>query len=217
MIGKKALLAMISAGLLWGCAGTPAPTASVQPPTTPQSSEQLLYSSSPERPGWTMEEPDTVNGVMTFVGVSNRYATEKGSREDARRNATSGVVKYMGILVKDKFEQASVNYGLDSSVIDPTTSARQFEKQLAVNMARKVKVKKWYMEKWQTPTGIGYQTFAMTNVPMQAIDESFKATAKDMQKKAEQKAKEEADVIAKKQTEKAAEFWKQMQDQGLVE
>ena len=179
--------------------------------------EKLVWSSAAQRPGWTMEEPDTVEGLMSFVGLSGRYATEQGAREDARRNATSSVVKYMGTLAKDKFERARVGYGLSSSVVDPTASSRQFEKQLAVNMATKVKVKKWYMEKWQTKDGAAWQAFVLAHVPSQAIDATFKKTAKGMAKEAERRAKDASDATAKDQAKKAADFWKQMQSQGVVE
>jgi len=179
--------------------------------------EKLIYSTAPERPAWTMEEPETVDGVMSFVGTSKRHAAEQSAREDARRNVIEAVVKYMGTLAKDKFEAARVSYGLESSVIDSTESTREFQKQLATNMATNVKVKSWYGEKWQTPTGIGWQYFAKAEVPQEAIDGTFKKTASDQARKAEQQAKEAADAIAKAEAEKAADFWKQMQDQGLTE
>jgi poly-beta-1,6-N-acetyl-D-glucosamine N-deacetylase PgaB len=96
-----------------------------------------------------MEEPDASDGYLWFVGISGRFATEQQAREDARRNALSTVVQYTGTLVKDKFERARTSYGLDSNVVDPTSAAREFEKQMSVNMANKVKVKNWYQEKWQ--------------------------------------------------------------------
>ena len=179
--------------------------------------EKLVWSSEPMRPGWTLEEPTTKDGTMYFVGLSGNYATEQSSREDAKRNAVSSVVNYMGTFVKDKFEKVRVSFGLESNVIDPTTSARAFEKQLAVNVARQVKAKNWYIEKWQTPTGTAYRIFLLAEVPQNTVDESLKDTARDMAKKAEQQAKEAGDEIAKKQAEKAGEFWKQMQEQGLTE
>lgn len=179
--------------------------------------EKLIWSSESKRPGWTLEEPSTQKGIMNFVGLSGNYATEQQGREDAKRNAISSVVSYTGTLVKDKFERARVSFGLDSSVVDPTTSARAFEKQLAVNIARQVKPKKWYIERWQTPTGIAHRVFVWAEVPQAAVDETLKGTARDMARKAEQQAKEAGDEIAKRQAEKAAEFWKQMQEQGLVE
>jgi len=179
--------------------------------------EKLLYSSAAERPAWTMEEPDTQDGVMSFVGVSNRLATEQGAREDARRNAMDAVVKWMGTLVKNKIETLKVSFGESSAVIDPTQSAKEYEKQLAANMASRVKVKTWYMEKWQTPTGIGYQIFALAQMPANAGDDALKDLAKNKAQEAEQQAKEASDDRAKAQAQKAAEFWNQMQDQGVVE
>ena len=203
---------LILVAVLSGCAATSSPTA-----IPVEGSEKLLYSSSPERPAWTMEEPDTVDGVMTFVGLSNRHASEKSARADAKRNATDSVVKWMGTMVKNKFESLSVTYGLESTVIDPTPSSREYEKQLAANMVSRVKVKTWYMEKWQTPTGIGYQMFALAKVPASAIDDTLKDMAKNKAKEAEKKAREAADDQAKAQAEKAVEFWKQMQEEGVTE
>ena len=203
-VGAAALL------MLAACGGK-------DPSIPPEAHEKLIWSSAAERPEWTMQEPDTEGGVMSFVGLSDKFASEKGAREDARRNATSGVVKYMGTLVKDKFEQARVSYGLESDVVDPTASAREFEKQLSVNMANKVKAKNWYEEKWLTPTGVGWKAFVRVTVPQEAIDNSYKETAANLAKKAEQKAKEANDEFAKKQAEKASEFWKQMQEQGVTE
>ena len=179
--------------------------------------EKLIWSSSPERPGWTMNEPEADGDAMQFVGISGRYATEKAAREDARRNVTSAVVKYMGTLVKDKFEQAKVSFGLESNIIDATASAREFEKQFAVNVAKRLKMNTWYGEKWGTETGIGYQYFVLAAIPMQSVDESYKKTATGLAKEAEKRAKESNDAHAKDQAEKAADFWKQMQAQGVAE
>ncbi|MBU0674358.1 MAG: hypothetical protein KJ950_06920, partial [Proteobacteria bacterium] len=173
--------------------------------------EKLIWSSAPERPGWTMEEPGTEDGVLSFVGMSGRFVTEKQAKNDAQRDARENVVKYMGTLVKNKFENARVSFGLESSVVDASAGAREFQKQLSVNMASQVKMKNYYMEKWQTETGIGYQAFVLANVPQNAIDETYSSTAAGMQKKAEQRAKSAADQMAKEQAEKAADFWKQMQ------
>lgn len=179
--------------------------------------ENLIWSSESRRPVWTLEEPATENGMMRFVGLSGNYATEQDGRDDAKRNSISSVVSYTGTLVKDKFERARVSFGLDSSVVDPTTSARNFERQLAVNVAKQVKARNWYIEKWKMPTGVAYRVFLLAEVPQTAVDETLKGTAREMAKKAEQQAKEAADEIAKKQAEKAAAFWKQMQEQGLTE
>jgi len=191
--------------------------ASTSTSTPKDTQETLIWSSAPERPEWTVNEPETVGGVMSFVGVSGKYSTEKSSRDDARRNATATVVKYMGTLVKDKFEQAKTSFGLESDVVDPTSATNEFQKQMAVNMANKVKVKKWYIEKWQTPTGNAHISYALANVPESAMDESVKKSAQAMAKKAERQAKEAGDAHAKDQAQKAADFWKQMQERGVTE
>jgi len=196
---------------LSGCGGGPG----VQIPDG-ANTETLIYSTSAERPAWTMDEPDTVDGIMSFVGVSNRYATEKGAREDARRNAMDAVVKWMGTMVKNKFEQLSVSFGAATSVVDPAQSAKEYEKQLAANMASRVKIKTWYMEKWQTPTGIGYQVFALGHVPKNVADDTLKDMAKRKAQEAQDRARDAADTKAQTQATKAAEFWKQMQEQGVV-
>jgi hypothetical protein len=192
-----------------------APGRAVAPPPDPH--ERLIWSSSAERPAWTMEEPATKDGVLWFVGLSAKYSTEQQAREDARRNATASVVKYMGTLVKDQFERARVSYGLESDVVDPTASSREFEKQLAVNLATRVKMQTWYQEKWQTPTGVSNVAFVLANVPRESIDETYKSTARDMARNAERQAKETGDALARSQAEKAADFWKQMQEQGVTE
>lgn len=214
----KLAVGLLVVSTLFGCATKPRVSMQSADVSAPIGvDEQLIWSSAAQRPGWTMEEPDTVNGMMSFVGLSGSMATEKSAREEARRSAVNGVVAYMGTLAKDKFERARVSFGLDSTVVDPTRSSRAFEKQLAVNIANRVKPKKWYAEKWQTPTGIGYRVFVLTNVPMNSMDESYQNMAKDMVKNAENRAKQAADNLAQKQAEKAADFWKQMQAQGLVE
>jgi len=207
------LLLVVLMAALTGCAGK-----SVDVPEDPY--EKVIWTSNGDagRPAWIYEEPgEPVDGVLTFVGLSDKVSTEKGSRDDARRNATSAVVKYMGTLAKDKFEKATVSFGLQSDVVDPTAGAREFEKQMSVNVANQVKAKNWYIEKLQTPTGVGFVTYVLAQVPQTAVDDTYKSTAKTMAKDAERKAKEAGDAVAKAQAEKAAEFWKQMSDQGVTE
>lgn len=179
--------------------------------------ETLIWSSSDERPTWTMEEPEIENDRLSFVGLSSTHATEKSARIDARRTAVNNIASYMGTLAKDKFQNAYLSYGLDSSIMDPTNSSRQFENQISANIVSRVKPKKWYIEKWDLKTGIGYRVFVLAKVPQEALDESFKSAANSLAKNAQHKAKEAVNKTAKKQAELAAEFWQQMESQGFVE
>lgn len=201
--------AVLAAALLSACAGTQ----DVARPS--EAREKLLWSSADKRPGWIYEEPAVKDGLLWFKGESNRYSTEKAAKEDARRNSQTAVVQHMGTLVKSHYERVATDFGLTGDVIDATASAREYEKQLSVNMVASLKMQSWYVEQWETPTGVGYQAFVLTHVPQSALDETAKGTAKEMARNAERKAKEAGDQIAKAQAEKAADFWKKMQEQGL--
>lgn len=213
---------LIAASLCVGlaaCAGTPKQDLSASSGTSsPQmAGEQLVWSSSQERPAWTMSEPDTEGGYMYFVGVSGNMATENLARNDSMRDATNKVVNYMGTLAKDKFERARVSLGLASTVVDPTEGSRQFEKQLAANVARQLKAKEWYAERWMLPTGNAWKTFVLARMPKETVNESLQNTAEENIRKAQEDAKAAATQTAKKQAEDAAAFWKQMKDQGLID
>jgi hypothetical protein len=194
-----------------GCAASKVAVAPGGPGETP------IWASEKERPKWTVEEPEVDGNTMLFVGLSGKYATEQEARDEAMRNATNNVIRYLGILAKDKYEKVATSFGLSSSVVDPTTSARQYEKQLAANVAKKLKAKKWYLEQWNTPTGTGWKAFVLSTIPIDSVNDSFKNTARDNMLDAQRKAKEAADEVAKKQAENAAKFWEDMTKQGVVE
>ncbi len=179
--------------------------------------EQMVWSSSKERPAWTMSEPDSEGGYMYFVGVSGDLATEQLARNDALRDATQKVVSYLGTMAKDKFERARTSFGLASSTVDPTEASRQFEKQLAANVAKNLKAKEWYEERWQRKDGTSWKAFVLARMPTQVVNEAAKRTAEENLQKAQEEAKRAATEQAKKQAEDAAAFWKQMKEQGLVE
>jgi len=209
---KQYSLIVMALFLVTGCASNP----NMVSKKTGGPLETLLWSSQDSRPKWTIEEPDVDGNIMVFVGLSNKYATEKGSRQDAMRNATSNVVKHLGTMAKEKYERVSVSFGLESSVIDPTGSARVYEKQLAANVVKHLKSTKWYLEQWNTPTGIGWKAFVLATIPLDSINESFKRTAKTNLIAAKRRAKDAADEYAKKQADKAVDFWGKMVKEGVV-
>ncbi len=170
------------------------------------------------RPDWTMNEPDIEDEKMSFVGLSAIHANEKNARDDARRSAVNAAVQYLGTIAKNKFEQASVSYGLATEVVDPTTSARTFEKQVSANVARRLRTEKWYMERESDASGKrGYKYFVLATVPMEELDNAFKQSARENIADAQRRAKDAATAQAKKQAEDAASFWADMEKQGLTE
>ncbi len=171
-----------------------------------------------DRPSWTMEEPLVEGDYFTFVGLSNIYATEKAARNDARRDSINSVISYIGTLAKSKWEEASVSYGLEGETIDPTRASRQFQKQMAANMATRLRVIKWHLEREKGSSGkLGYKYFALGQIPKASVNSAFQKTAAHNLENAQQKAAAAADAKAKAQAEKHATFWEEMTQQGLIE
>ena len=170
-----------------------------------------------ERPEWTMSEPEEDDGKMFFVGISEVHASEQNARDDARSNSVKAAISYMGTMAKSKIETASTSYGLSSEVVDPTTSGRQYEKQVSANVTRRLKASKWYMERETDASGKkGYKYFVLAQIPTQEFDNAFKQTAQQNIDDAKKRAKEAATAQAKDQAEKAADFWKNMKEQGML-
>lgn len=199
------LMSLFLVAVLAGCSSSKAPT--------PGETETVDTS---DRPEWVMNEPGVEDDKMYFVGISSVHVSEKNARNDARRDSVNAAIQYLGTMAKSKFEQAQVTYGLASEAIDPTTSARQYEKQVAVNVARRMKAEKWYMERETDASGKrGYKYFVLAGVPVNSLDEAFKQTAKKNMEDAKKRAKEASDEQAKRQVEKQAEMWEGLKKQGL--
>ncbi|MFQ5647550.1 MAG: hypothetical protein ACE5GM_11530 [bacterium] len=177
--------------------------------------EKKIWSSEEKMPAWTMEEPDSDGAYMYFVSVSERTATDAKSREIALEKAIDSVTKYMGTQAKLYSKRVSVDFGLESKSIDSTLSSVRFKEQLAEQIASNVKAKKWYQEKWETPTGIGWKSFVLAKVPLSALDNAVKEVAKENKVKAQQKAKEVSDDVAKAQTQKAVDFWDKIEKSSM--
>jgi len=201
------LMSLFLVAVLAGCSSSKAPT--------PGETEAVDTS---DRPEWVMNEPGVEDDKMYFIGISAVHVSEKNARDDARRNSVNAAIQYLGTMVKSKFEQAQVTYGLASEAMDPTTSARQYEKQVAVNVARRMKAEKWYMERETDASGKkGYKYFVLSGIPVVSLDEAFQQTAKKNMEDAKKRAKEAATEQARRQQEQAADFWAEMQKQGVTD
>jgi len=201
------LMSLFLVAVLAGCSSSKAPT--------PGETEAVDTS---DRPEWVMNEPGVEDDKMFFIGISAVHVSEKNARDDARRNSVNAAIQYLGTMVKSKFEQAQVTYGLASEAMDPTTSARQYEKQVAVNVARRMKAEKWYMERETDASGKkGYKYFVLSGIPVVSLDEAFQQTAKKNMEDAKKRAKEAATEQARRQQEQAADFWAEMQKQGVTD
>ncbi|MFP4379684.1 MAG: hypothetical protein ACLFUS_04195 [Candidatus Sumerlaeia bacterium] len=212
---KLIVLAMVMtllAGLMVGCGGK-----KVDPKASAAPDEELVWSSSDKRPGWTLKAPDDSDGNMYFIGRSGRLATEQLAHRRAMMDARTQITQNMGTLVKNKIEQARVDFGLSSDVVNPTESAREYTKQLAANYVSGAKDKDTYVERWKTPTGYGWQYWVLVAMPKNLANESSSEFAAAQARENMRKAKQESDAIAKEQLEKASDMWKKIQEEGLAE
>lgn len=169
-----------------------------------------------QRPEWTMTKPEE-DGKEFFIGISEIHASEQNARDDARSNSVNEAISFMGTMAKNKIETASTSYGLSGEAVDPTTSSRQYEKQVSANVVRRLTVSKWYMERETDASGKrGYKYFVLTYVPTKIFDNAFKQTAQQNMDDAKKRAKEAATAQAKDQAEKAVDFWKNMKETGML-
>jgi len=214
---RLSLLVALALAFVTGCTTAqpqqaPPPAAVVPPPV-----ERPVWASEAERPKWTVEDPAVEGTTIFFVGAAERYATEPEARDQAMRNSIKMVVGYLGTQAKDKYEKVATSFGLSSAVVDPTNASREYEKQLSENVVKKAKAKKWYIEQWNYPTGMGYKVFALVSVPVDEVNDAFKQTAKQNMEDAQKAARAASDTQAKSQAENAAKFWEEMTKQGVVE
>ena len=198
----------VSSILLVGCA---------RETTMPPAAVEAASPSMPERPDWVYNEPSEEDGTLSFVGMSNVHASEQNARKDARRDAINNVVQYLGTMAKTKFEQVTQSYGLSSQIVDPTTAAQQFEKQMSANLAREMKTKTWHPEREKKSGVWGYKYFVLAQIPKSSIDNSFRKSLDQNIKKQQEEAEKAATQKAKEQSENAIDMFRKMKKEGLME
>ena len=153
--------------LLVGCSASK-PVPSVQVVEAPKNEA---------RPDWIYTDGSNEDGQLSFVGLSNVHSSEKNARNDARMDATNNAVQYLGTMATFKFEELSVSYGLSSEIVDPTESSQKFQKQIAENVARRLKTKKWHMDQKVINGKVGFQYYVLASMPMSEIDKAYKISA----------------------------------------
>ena len=198
----------VSSILLVGCA---------KETTMAPAAVEAASPSMPERPDWVYNEPSEEAGTLSFVGMSNVHASEQNARKDARRDAINNVVQYLGTMAKTKFEQVTQSYGLSSQIVDPTTAAQQFEKQMSANLAREMKTKTWHPEREKKSGVWGYKYFVLAQIPKSSIDNSFRKSLDQNIKKQQEEAEKAATQKAKEQSENAIDMFRKMKKEGLME
>ncbi|MFQ5645496.1 MAG: hypothetical protein ACE5GM_01070 [bacterium] len=172
--------------------------------------EKLLWSSQPERPTWTIEEPSKKDKNLLFVGVSDKYSSETDARKKAFQDATNKIANYLGSLAQTRYEKAVISLGLSSKAADSTIGSRDYYKQISSNLVRRVRPQKWYIEQWRASKGNGWKVFVLASVPVEEINESFHQAARKRLQEIERKGSGEESF------KKLLEFWKTMAGEEII-
>lgn len=165
---------------LTGCATAPKEKIYVAPKPV---GEKIIWRRPEKRPDWLENEPYKEKENLLFIGISDRLATEKEARDNALRAAISKIVGFIGTDVKDKFERLQTSYGLSTDIIDPTIATRRFEEQFSEAVARRVKAREWYTEKYEVkykrqPPGTYYLVYVLAFVPETEINREINSQLK---------------------------------------
>ena len=170
-----------------------------------------------DRPEWVMVPPAPEGDQLYFVGTSSLYGTEKNARRDAKRDAIREMSEYVRVLNKNKFERASVTYGMDSFVIRPTVSERNFEKIMSASTANYLRVEEMYFEREADATGVpGYKYFVLTSISKTDLETALQANATTNAENAQKAMQLASTDEAKEQWKNARNFWNELAEDGFV-
>ena len=171
-----------------------------------------------DRPEWVMVPPGPEGDQLYFVGTSALYGTEKHARRDAKRDAIREMSEYVRVLNKNKFERASVTYGMDSFVIMPTVSERNFEKIMSASTASFLRVEEMYFEREADAAGVpGYKYFVLTGISKTDLETALQSNAKANAEDAQKAMGLASTEAAKAQWKNARDFWKELAQDGFVQ
>lgn len=113
------------------------------------SSETVLIRSFPsDRPNWTYQEPQSKDGYLFFVGISENHSLERDARNSARRDSVRTFAAYCGVEVFDLHRAVSTSFSLSSGITDPTVVTKQQQEQMVDAYVSRVKAREWYIEEW---------------------------------------------------------------------
>lgn len=171
-----------------------------------------------DRPEWVMKPPAPEGDQLYFVGTSALYGTEKHARRDAKRDAIREMSEYVRVLNKNKFERASVTYGMDSFVVMPTVSERNFEKIMSASTASFLRVEDMYFEREADAAGVpGYKYFVLTGISKTDLKTALQTNAKTNAESAQKAMGLASTEAAKEQWKNARDFWNELAEDGFVQ
>jgi hypothetical protein len=143
-----------------------------------------------------------------FVGRSQGTANEKLSLEDARKDAASQALVYLGGFAKQDFEERRLSLNLSSATLDPTTGANNYQHFVNENFISLMLSKENYWEIRRTPGGDQYFSYVLMPFP---INQSLKSFSAQQLEEAKQRVRDAQTDAAKKQAQDVVDFWEKTQ------
>jgi hypothetical protein len=177
--------------------------------------EKLVWSSAPDRPEWTISEPEEQGDKLYFVGLSGKMLTAQDAREDALRSGIISTVQYVRYVLETRIAQARMpkDVAIAGTVSDILN--RDFSLPLAINLVGSVQPEKWYQERWRAPEGLYDMAYVLISVKKSVIEESLERGFSEL---AEQALLDSvmADEMPKSEYERVAAFWMLLAQKGLL-
>ncbi|MDR1506513.1 MAG: hypothetical protein LBI67_05360 [Treponema sp.] len=166
-----------------------------------------IRTSQAQRPEWIDEIPQSA-AVLSFVGISNRFATEVLARGDAQENGRRQLVDFYGTVMVNKGREYTATYGLANEVFSPQVAGQRLNERIAQALSQALGERRVYWEYFMDENNREYY---ISYVEMQidkarvarVIDDFGREEAANLQRQ----AAAEQDAQRRQQIEKAAEFF----------
>ena len=206
LVGMAAALAL---SLVTGCASSP----KKQAKEAARQREAAIAALKPiqtipeKRPSWVDSVPIT-NKMLSFVGVSNQYATDAEARNEAQGDGRGQLVKYYGTLISDKGRKATATYGITSDVFDPQVASQELEEFVAEGLAKGLPAKEFYTEVYFTQASKNaFKVYALMQIDKEQADKAMQEYCNQKAAEYQSKAEAEKDAEKRRQLEKTSELF----------
>lgn len=168
-----------------------------------------------KRPSWVDSVPIT-GKTLSFVGVSNQYATDAEARNVAQSDGRGQLVKYYGTLMSDKGRTATATYGITSDVFDPQIASQELEEFVAEGLAKGLPAKEFYTEIYFTQSSKNaYKVYALMQIEKEQADKAMQEYCNQKAAEYQSKAEAEKDAEKRRQLEKTADLFGGMLESSL--
>jgi len=139
------------------------------------SGDKKLWSSEKTRPAWVDQELLPGTGGKYYVGVSEQYASEDSSHNDAQSAALAEAADGIGATAKDEFDKVKADLKLGPNALDASEAALNYVTLLSAAGLKGARVEQFYDERWKSAaTGqTYYKTYAKLFIPDASVSGSF--------------------------------------------